>query len=438
MAHARNFFTAALLVAAVVRTINAAEHAFRVEVSAGDFARRQTPVAVDVVVPPEMPKVASVTLVAKDGSRIAGQLTPLDDPETPRGFDGEPPDGTRHQLHFILPSMESGATAEYAVTLSDSEPADGPAAADTFHWVDTSRPQGADDASAEESRELRFGDRPVVRFMHTSLDERTPASRAATYKPYHHVYDPSGKRFLTKGPGGIFPHHRGLFFGFNRVTYGDGLQADVWHNTKGESQRFGGMVSEDVGPVLGRHSARITWHGRDGQAFAEETRSLTAYNVPGGTLLEWSTRLRSLGATIRLDGDPQHAGFHFRATQDVPDTTSKQTYYVRPDGKGSPGAFRNWPGQREHVNLEWLAVSFVVDGARYTCCYLDRPTNPKEARFSERDYGRFGSYFEYELTPDRPLEIAYRLWLAEGEMDVPQIAAIDRDFVSPPVVSVVP
>ncbi len=48
-----------------------------------------------------------------------------------------------------------------------------------------------------------------------------------TFKPFHNVYDPvKGEIVLTNSSAktdkdGLFPHHRGLFFGFNKVTYGD-------------------------------------------------------------------------------------------------------------------------------------------------------------------------------------------------------------------------
>ena len=71
---------------------------------------------------------------------------------------------------------------------------------------------------------------------------------------------------------------------------------------------------------------------------------------------------------------------------------------------------------------------------RYTCCYLDRPQNPKEARYSERDYGRFGSYFEYQLDEGKPLDVSYRIWLQEGEMTGQQVQRLANDFVEPPSV----
>ena len=93
-------------------------------------------------------------------------------------------------------------------------------------------------------------------------------------------------------------------------------------------------------------------------------------------------------------------------------------------------------GGDKHINLPWNAQSFVVQDQRFTCCYLDRPDNPKPARFSERDYGRFGSYFEYDLTEDNPLELNYRIWLQNGEMTVEQVNEIHRAFVLPPTIEI--
>ena len=148
-------------------------------------------------------------------------------------------------------------------------------------------------------------------------------------------------------------------------------------------------------------------------------------------MIEFASRVASTVGKVKLDGDPQHAGFQFRASQEVPDNTKSLTYYLRPDGKDDPGSFRNWPDNKDHVNLPWNAQSFVLGTQRYTCCYLDRPDNPKESRFSERDYGRFGSYFEYQLTADNSLDLNYRVWLQEGEMTVDEVDARSKDLVEP-------
>ena len=149
-------------------------------------------------------------------------------------------------------------------------------------------------------------------------------------------------------------------------------------------------------------------------------------------MIEFASKLKTLVGEIKLAGDPQHAGFQFRGSQEIPDKTAAQTYYVRPDGKGEPGAFRNWPGNKDHVNLKWNALCFVLGDERLTCCYLDHPENPKEARFSERNYGRFGSYFEYTVKENKPLHLKYRIWLQYGEMTIEDIDEFSRDFVTSP------
>ena len=55
---------------------------------------------------------------------------------------------------------------------------------------------------------------------------------------------------------------------------------------------------------------------------------------------------------------------------------------------------------------------------------------------SERDYARFGSYFEYELAPDRPLQVGYRFWVQPGELSLDEAARIAADYQKPAEVRV--
>lgn len=287
--------------------------------------------------------------------------------------------------------------------------------------------------------ELRHGDRPVMRYMYAAFDDTSPATREATFKVYHHLFDPTGTRLVTNGPSGLYPHHRGMFFGFNKISYGD-KKCDIWHgdsahkfNTIGAYQEHVKMLAQRGGPDSGTHTALIAWHGPDRAVFAEEERTVTARHTDNGTLVDWSTKLTSnVDVPVKLDGDPQHAGFHFRADKEVNEKSKKETYYVRPDGKGQRGETRNWEPKTKKgpVNLPWDAMSFVLGEKRYTVVYLDHPSNPKESRHSERDYGRMGSYFEYTLTKDKPLTLRYQIWLQEGELTVAQASELSRRFTT--------
>jgi hypothetical protein len=383
-------------------------------ITAGAHDRKNVPVRVSVPPVSLRDEPTAVILTDPGGKTITAQLTES-------GLLA--PEETWREIHFILPLLRAGESLRLKATLSTEPPPRG----DAFSWHDR----------AGDFTELRFGKRPVLRYHYAALDETSKESRERTYKVFHHLYSPEGNVLTTGGlsndPDVHSPHHRGIFYGFNRISYGDGKTADTWHCTNGAHQAHDRFLAIEAGPVLGRHRLAISWHGRDKRVFANEERELTVYNVPGGQLVEFASRLRPSAGPVKLDGDPQHAGVHFRADNEVFAKTSDQTIFVRPDGVGKPGETRNWdPKTRQGpVNLPWDAMSFVLRSKRYTVAYLDHPKNPKEARCSEREYGRFGSYFEYTLEKDKPLTVNYRFWLQEGLMKPEEVAALSTNFIEP-------
>jgi hypothetical protein len=416
------FFLVAMLCAALATTAAAAPRVFDVTVRAGEHARLNSPAMAILEVPPDLAPERKVRLTDDQGRSVPAQLTYRGLPEL-RASGGPAP--IAMELHFIVPELAANAEWKLIATVGEVDAA---SVEDQFKWHN----------EYEVAAELRFADRPVLRYMCAPLDESTPERRAETYKPYHHVFSPDGSTLLSKGPGGLFPHHRGLFYGFNRISYGRDRKADTWHCTNGAYQLPLRPFAEEAGPVLGRHGVLIEWHGQDSELFARESRQMTAYALPDGTLIEFASQLQTQVQEIKLDGDPQHAGFQFRAAQEVAESTNKQTYYLRPQSKGAPGETLNWPEAAEMVNLPWHAMSCMIGGKRYTFAMLDHLNNPKESRFSERDYGRFGSYFEHTITPEKPLDLNYRVWVTDGETTPEAIEAKLRDFVTPVEVVVTP
>lgn len=378
----------------------ASGESYELTISAGTHDRLNTPVRVLIPAPSE---AKTVRLTGADGERIPAQLTAP-------GLLRESAKGKR-ALHFILPSLNKGESLKLSAVVSA-----GAAPAEGFAWSD----------SPGEFAELSYQGRPVVRYICKKL---TDENREEAYKVYHHLYNPAGTQLITKGPGGKYPHHRGIFFGYCDVTYGDGRKANTWSG-RNTPQTHEGFLRTEAGPVLGRHLVAVNWRGSRHEVYLKEKRELTAYHIPGGTLLEFACRLTTAGGRVKLDGNAPHAGFQFRAAQEVAAATDKLTYYLRPDGKGPLGQAR-----AKAMDLPWDAISFVVDGKRYTVVYLDKPTNPKPAEYNERTYGRFGSFFRDELDEGKDLEVNYRLWLQDGEMTVEQATALWNDFVEPVEVS---
>jgi hypothetical protein len=294
-----------------------------------------------------------------------------------------------------------------------------------FAWKD---PEG-------EHPILNYDGKTVLEYVRPTFDPKLSEAKKdgaltnPTIKVYHHLYDQSGAVRLTNGPEGMYPHHRGIFFGFNNISY-DGKKADVWHCRNGESQRHVKTLSYEAGPKLAEQKVELTWNGQDGKVFATEEREIKI-EAADGWLIEFRSTLTTTLDKVHLDGDPQHAGFHFRANAEV-EKTKDETYFLSPDGKEETGKEVNWDPKTKKgpVNRPWTAMSFVVGGKRYTVVYLDHPDNPKEARQSERAYGRIGTYFEYDLTKDKPLKVKYRLWVRDGEVTAEQCAAMSKTFAA--------
>ncbi len=393
-----------------------------ITVTAGKHDRTNVPVCVPLSLPKDLAGRTEAAVLAPDGVAHLAQLTsPSLMTESIAPAAGE----ARRDLHFVLPSLKAGDALTF--TLS-SGPVTRTATPAVFAWKD----------AAPGETDLLYNGHPVLRYMHAAFDDSTKEKREQTFKVYHHLFAPAGE-LITKGPGGLYTHHRGLFYGF-KATYGagKGVTADTWHCPPPPNKMEAHLAHEktlasEAGPLLGRHRVQIGWHGTGKERFAVEERELTVYAVPHGRLVEFASKLTPVKGAVKVDGDPQHAGFHFRASNEVADTTKGETYYLRPDGKDKPGATRNWDPKTKQgpVNLPWDAMSFVVGGKRYTAAYLDRPANPKEARSSERDYGRLGSYFVAEATEKKPLLVDYRLWLQEGEMTGAGVAAKSADFAEP-------
>src|SRR4051812_40627972 len=219
----------------------AAAPTYELLVAAGKHDRVTVPVRVALKLPGDAAGLHPV-LKDADGKPIPAQLTQygLTMPEAPpvaANID-------YRELHFILPSLKAGATAKFTLTFGPP-----PNPASGFRW----------DEKPGEYSELRYNNRPVLRYVSPKFDDSTKENRDRTFKVFHHLYDPTGKVLVTNpGVVGLYPHHRGLFFGFNRVTYGNGKKADVWHGIKsapGKGDEDAHQTHEktllaEAGPVL--------------------------------------------------------------------------------------------------------------------------------------------------------------------------------------------
>lgn len=291
-----------------------------------------------------------------------------------------------------------------------------------FQWIDDAK-QG--------TTELMFGEQPILRYMY-AYDASTPERLHDTYKVYHHVYGPGTKTIITKGPGGLYTHHRGLYLGWNKTGH-DGQSDDFWHCTKGAHLKHAKFVELAGDDKQAKFAAEIHWNDAAGKPVIVETRRLTVTRLPDAdgqgfsTQIDFQTQLVSQRGEITLDGDRQHAGLQFRADQPVAEANGAR--YIRP---------ANFPDKPEaievgdagnppaHINLGWFAMTYELKGDKYTVEYLEDPALPKPSLYSERPYGRFGAFFKTTLSADKPLTMRYRLIIRRGA--VPTRDQIQADY----------
>jgi len=334
-------------------------------------------------------------------------------------------------IRWVEPELLPGQAKTYDLVAADA-PAEG-----GFRYVD-----------GDGFRDLAYNDKVVLRHM-TRFD---PADHVNTFKPFHHVYGLHDEGFITNGPGSDewnadpkairFPHHRGLFFGFNKTPYGD-----FWHGTNGVSQQFRKYDTsrQFTGPVVAREASVIEWVAKDGKPVIRDTRELTTWRVSDKEyVLDFDVTLESLtGEAIPLSGDSQHAGFHFRAANEVGlEPTTKPGATTRPGtGGGSATYIRptsavdtKHPSKDVWGDCPWVYCGFKVKGYPYGVTEMNGPTNPQPTVFSTRPYGRFGAFFDGQsVSPDKPLKLKYRFIIRDGSTtpDVKQLDVEYQDYITP-------
>lgn len=242
-------------------------------------------------------------------------------------------------------------------------------------------------------RDCLVDGKPVWRHMN-AYDDSSKERVHETYKTYHHVFGADGKSFITKGAGGKYTHHRGLFLGWSKTSTSGGAKGDWWH-CKGVSLRL--KEYKDGGAT-----AVNDWCNGKGEPVVRDTRKVTTTMLEGGNRqMDFDIEVTSLDGDLKLNGDPQHAGFQFRAHDGV---TSSHCKYVRPATAKTKGG-DVWTGS------PWMVGTFEHAGESYSVQHMQHPSNPKfdETVFSTRNYGRFGAYAPHDVKEGESLKLKYRI-----------------------------
>lgn len=300
---------------------------------------------------------------------------------------------------WFLANVAAGTTRGYEIVIGEN------CATAYFDWVSID----------EQTTQLRYNGMGVLDYIHPVYD---PANVTGTQKPFHMVYAPDGSRHITKGVGGLYPHHRGIFFGYNNISFAGASGVDVWHADAGAYPEHREIIAEWAGPVFGGHIVIIDWI-HNGQTFITETRRVRAFKRSDGEIIiDFHSTLKSHVGDVVLDGDNHHAGVQFRAAQYVADHPGPSRF-LRPEGWEHLDPYGEFAGE---IAMPWNAFQFVIEGDTYTVGYFTNPlvnpagTRPRE--MSERLYGRFGEFIPTVLPGDQTLDYKYRFWISSRRDDI--------------------
>lgn len=317
------------------------------------------------------------------------------------------------QLWWILPCEKTGSPSTWTATLSRREKTD----RKSFSWKDT----------PADHLDLLFDGRKVMRYVYLR-DTSTLQRSFETNKVFHHVFDAQGKKLLTNSdPKALYPHHRGLFIGWQKVTCRD-EGYDFWgmsrNNTAQVHQKF---LEQTTGPILARSKALIHWNDKDGNPIIAEERQTTAFRQkePSILLLEFKTTLKAAKDTVLLHSNNpakavEHGGIQYRPHNDVAKGSKRSkthTESIAEEDKVKYLFHVDSVNPKKVFDLPWVAMSHGLNGKHYTIQHINHPANPKPTFYSAyRAYGRFGAYFEKQIKVGKPLTLCYYIWVIESKM----------------------
>jgi hypothetical protein len=258
------------------------------------------------------------------------------------------------------------------------------------------------------------GGRIVARYM-DAWDVTTPERKLETYKPYLHIFDAEGKAPITKGPGGTFTHHRGIFIGWNKIAC-NGKTYDRWH-MKGGEQIHRKFLAQEAAAGHATFTSRVDWNNESGQPLLEEERTMKFLPAaaPARLIVDFTSKLKAVAGDVVLDGDPEHAGCQYRPAAEV---DAKQTAYTFP---------KENPDLKKDLDLPWVGETYTLAGQQHSVVIMNHPDNPKGTRWSAyRDYGRFGAFAKAPIKKGETLTFRYQFLIATGAL--PPIELIQKTY----------
>ncbi len=303
----------------------------------------------------------------------------------------------------------------------DTKAPAGAAKAGSASFVAPVPPEGATHGFAFKDTPGQFLDvfldgRAVARYMY-AFDDSTGPKRDETYKPYLHIFDADGKSYITKGAGGYFTHHRGIFYGWQGMTFKGQKGVNIWEMAAGNQihQKFTAQKAEADQATF---TSEIAWKLKDGTVILDEERTFTFHRaaLPTLALIDFTSTVKAVSGDVILDTNTnaEHGGVHFRAADEKEGLDLKATKYLYP-------SITDWvPGDHSKTSKivgPWAAMDFTINSNTYCAEEMASPSDPAKIEWSAyRDYARFGAFWPgNEVKDGQTFTLRCRFWITAGK-----------------------
>ncbi len=298
----------------------------------------------------------------------------------------------------------------------------------------------------DKALDLKMGGAEILRYHHAVVplpDDlgRMPDAKRKLYARsgfIHPLWSPAGTVMTDIHPPDHF-HHMGLWMPWTHTRY-EGKMVDFWNVGDGTGTvRFADYLSTTDGPVYGafqveqEHIARQTSKGE--QVILKEVWDVRAYNVGGPDegywLIDFKSTQRCVADEPLIQEEYRYGGFGYRgARQWKGDTAAYLTSEgkTRKDGHASRARWCDASGKID----QWEGITFYSHPANFE--------HPEPMRiwpeFQNNIFFNFcpSQAGEWEMKPGEDHVFRYRMYVHEGEVQVPVAERIWNDYANPPQV----
>ena len=237
------------------------------------------------------------------------------------------------------------------------------------------------------------------------------ATRRSTY--LHPVYAPDGT-VLTDDFNPNHPHHRGIFWAWEVVTY-DGKTNDVW-TVKGFRQKFVRWQARETTGATARLAVENGWYDGEHKFVKEDVEIVAHPTVKDRRQLDFTLRFEATGKPVTIVGTPvQKKGYGGFAFRTAPRDGGAAKTVIRTD----EGISKDDGVMARHPWAEILGSFHGKPEAIRVEDDAANPGYPKNGWLMRHSFALLNvSYPGLEpltLQPGKPLVLKYRVILSSGQ-----------------------